>query len=180
VPGPGEELFEAFQKAFGKLPIIAEDLGLITPDVIKLRDQFNLPGMRILQFAFGDNDSNFFLPHHYVANTVAYTGTHDNDTSLGWWNTAKEHEKSFAKYYLKSDGTEINWDMMNSLAASAADTVIFPLQDVLGLDSRHRMNLPGTAWDNWEWRFSWEQLQDALTERLVKLTSLHMRNQKVP
>ena len=180
MPGPGEELFEAFQKAFGKLPIIAEDLGLITPDVIKLREDFNLPGMRILQFAFGDNDSNFFLPHHYVPNTVAYTGTHDNDTSLGWWNSAAEHEKNFAKYYLKSDGTEINWDMMKVLAASAADTVIFPLQDVLGLDSRHRMNLPGTAWGNWEWRFSWEQLQDSHTERLAKLTTEQLRNPKVP
>lgn len=176
VPGPGEELFEAFQQAFGQLPIIAEDLGLITPDVIKLRDKFNLPGMRILQFAFGDNDSNFFLPHHYVANTVAYTGTHDNDTSLGWWNSAREHEKNYAKFYLKSDGAEINWDMMQALAASAADTVIFPLQDVMGLDSHHRMNLPGTAWGNWEWRFSWAQLQDAQTQRLARLTAEHLRN----
>lgn len=175
-PGPGGELFEAFQQEFGKLPIIAEDLGLITPDVIKLRDKFNLPGMRILQFAFGDNDSNFFLPHHYVSNTVAYTGTHDNDTSIGWWNTALEHEKSFARYYLKSDGAEINWDMMQALADSAADTVIFPLQDVMGLDSHHRMNLPGTAWGNWEWRFSWNQIQDAQTDRLANLTAVHLRN----
>jgi len=176
MPGPGEKLFEAFQKAFGGLPIIAEDLGLITPDVIQLRDKFNLPGMRILQFAFGDNDSNFFLPHHYISNTVAYTGTHDNDTSLGWWNSAKEHEKSFAKYYLGSEGKEINWDMINALSASAANTVIYPLQDVLGLNSDHRMNIPGTAWGNWEWRFSWAQLQNWQTERLEHLTTLYKRN----
>jgi 4-alpha-glucanotransferase len=179
VDGPGEELFQAFQQTFGHLPIIAEDLGLITPEVIKLREDFDLPGMRILQFAFGDNDSNFFLPHHYVPNTVAYTGTHDNDTTVGWWSTAREHEKNFAKYYLKSDGNEINWDMMKALADSAADTVVFPLQDVMGLDSHHRMNLPGTAWGNWEWRFTWEQVQDWQTQRLSDLTAEHLRNPRV-
>jgi 4-alpha-glucanotransferase len=180
IPGPGEKLFVAFQQAFGKLPIIAEDLGLITPDVIELRDKFNLPGMRILQFAFGDNDSNYFLPHHYISNTVAYTGTHDNDTSLGWWISAKDHEKSFAKFYLGSEGKEINWDMINALSGSAANTVIFPLQDVLGLNSDHRMNFPGTAWGNWEWRFSWGQLQSWHTERLGNLTNSHQRNPRVP
>jgi 4-alpha-glucanotransferase len=178
-PGPDGELFEAFLQAFGQLPIIAEDLGLITPDVIKLRDRFNLPGMRILQFAFGDNDSNFFLPHHYVSNTVAYTGTHDNDTSIGWWHTAKEHEKNYAKFYLKTDGAEINWDMIKALTDSSAGTVIFPLQDVMGLDSRYRMNLPGTAWGNWEWRFSWNQIQAWQMERLAELTTAHLRNPRV-
>lgn len=180
LPGPGEKLFESFQQAFGELPIIAEDLGLITPEVIELRDKFNLPGMRILQFAFGDNDSNFFLPHHYIANTVAYTGTHDNDTSLGWWNSANDHEKSFAKFHLDSDGNEINWDMIKVLVASAANTVIFPLQDVLGLNSEHRMNLPGTAWGNWEWRFSWSQLQSWHTDKLADLTNSHKRNPRIP
>ena len=179
LPGPGEKLLGAFQQAFGELPIIAEDLGLITPDVIELRDKFNLPGMRILQFAFGDNDSNYFLPHHYIFNTVAYTGTHDNDTTLGWWNSARDHEKSFAQYYLKSDGKEINWDMIKALAASAANTVIFPLQDVIGLNSEHRMNFPGTAWGNWEWRFSWDQLQNWHTEMLADLTNSHKRNPRL-
>lgn len=179
LPGPGEKLLAAFNDAFGDLPIIAEDLGLITPDVIELRDKFNLPGMRILQFAFGDNDSNYFLPHHYISNTVAYTGTHDNDTTLGWWNSAKEHERSFAKYYLHSEGKEINWDMIGALAESAANTVIFPLQDVLGLDSEHRMNFPGTPFGNWEWRFSWDQLQLWQTERLKELTDSHKRNPRV-
>lgn len=176
LPGPGEKLFAAFQDAFSTLPIIAEDLGLITPDVIELREKFNLPGMRILQFAFGESESNYFLPHHYIPNTVAYTGTHDNDTSLGWWHSAQEHEKRFAQYYLKSDGTEMNWDMMAALSASAANTVIFPLQDVLDLGSEHRMNLPGTPWGNWEWRFSWDQVQPWQTERLHELTTTHGRD----
>jgi 4-alpha-glucanotransferase len=180
MPGPGENLFEAFQQAFGELPIIAEDLGLITPNVIELRDKFNLPGMRILQFAFGDNDSNYFLPHHYIANTVAYTGTHDNDTSLGWWNSATEHEKKFALFYLGSEGKEINWDMIDALSASAANTVVFPLQDVMGLNSEHRMNFPGTPLGNWEWRFSWNWLQNWQMEKLEGLTALHHRNPRAP
>ncbi len=175
MPGPGEKLFEAFKHALGKLPIIAEDLGLITPDVIALRDRFDLPGMRILQFAFGEDDRNYFLPHHYVANSVAYTGTHDNDTSLGWWNSAKEHEKQFALRYLRCDDQEINWEMIKALSGSAANTVIYPLQDVLGLDSDHRMNFPGTADGNWEWRFSWDQLQDWQTNRLFEMTVLYKR-----
>ena len=180
LPGPGEKLFEAFQQTFSELPIIAEDLGLITPDVIELRDKFNLPGMRILQFAFGDNDTNYFLPHHFIANTVAYTGTHDNDTTLGWWNSATEHEKQFALSYLGSDGKEINWDMINALSGSAANTVMFPLQDVMGLDSQHRMNFPGTPWGNWEWRFSWNRLQNWQTEKLAALTALNHRNPRAP
>jgi 4-alpha-glucanotransferase len=149
---------------------------LITPEVIELRDDFNLPGMRILQFAFGDSESNYFLPNHYISNTVAYSGTHDNDTTLGWWNTASEHEKSFAKHYLACDGSEINWDMIKALTASAANAVIYPLQDVLGMGSEHRMNIPGTAWGNWEWRFSWSQIQDWQMEMLRDLTNTHKRN----
>ena len=176
LPGPGEKLFEAFQQALGKLPVIAEDLGLITPDVIELRDKFNLPGMRILQFAFGEDEHNTFLPHHYVPNLVVYPGTHDNDTSVGWWQSAREHEKGFALRYLGSDGQEINWEMIKALSASAANTVIYPLQDVIALGSDHRMNLPGTSSGNWEWRFSWSQLQDSHTERLAEITAMHNRN----
>jgi 4-alpha-glucanotransferase len=175
MPGPGEKLFEAFQKAIGHLPIIAEDLGLITPDVIELRDRFELPGMRILQFAFGEDERNYFLPHHYVANCVAYTGTHDNDTSVGWFNTARENEKGFANRYLNFDGNEINWQMINILSASAANTVIYPLQDVIGLNSEHRMNMPGTSVGNWAWRFSWNQIQSWHTDRLAELSRLHNR-----
>jgi len=171
MPGPGAKLFAAFQTAFGNdLPIIAEDLGLITADVIKLRDDFSLPGMRILQFAFGNDQSNHFLPHHYVTNTVAYTGTHDNDTCLGWWNTLPQHEKEFALKYLNSDGTIIHVDMMKALSASAANTVIFPLQDVLGLSGEHRMNFPGLACGNWEWRFTWAMPTSGHQEFLKSLS----------
>jgi 4-alpha-glucanotransferase len=171
MPGPGAKLFEAFIRAFfGHLPVIAEDLGLITPDVIALRDQFNLPGMRILQFAFGEGEANYFLPHHYVSNTVAYTGTHDNDTTLGWWSTAPEHEQNFARQYLGSDGRAIQNDMIKALSHSVANTVIFPMQDVLGLSGEHRMNFPGQAKGNWEWRFSWNQVNSEYAETLARLS----------
>ena len=170
-PGPGANLFDAFKQAFPNLPIIAEDLGLITPDVLELRDQFNLPGMRILQFAFGDGLTNHFLPHHYAPNTVAYTGTHDNDTTLGWWNTVSEHEKTFARQYLDVDGNAINWVMMRALSKSVAKIVIFPMQDVLDLSSEGRMNFPGHPNGNWEWRFSWDQLKPEHTLALVEMSA---------
>ena len=170
VAGPGAKLFEAFTKHFPQLPIIAEDLGLITPDVIELRDQFKLPGMCILQFAFGDGEKNLYLPHHYRPNTVAYTGTHDNDTTVGWWDSVSEQERAFALQYLDSDGQEIHWDMMRALAKSEANTVIYPLQDVLGLPSDHRMNYPGQSDGNWEWRFSWDQLQPVQALELARIT----------
>ncbi|GAB1235664.1 4-alpha-glucanotransferase [Ferrigenium sp. UT5] len=178
-PGPGEKLFDAFKQSFKTLPIIAEDLGLITPDVIALRDKFNLPGMRILQFAFGEDERNYFLPHHYIANTVAYTGTHDNDTSLGWWNSASAHEKDFARRYLSCDGSQINWDMIKVLSASVANTVIYPLQDVIGLDGAHRMNFPGKACNNWEWRFAWDMLDEQKTLALAALTAETKRNPRL-
>ena len=175
VSGPGEKLFEALDKAFPHLPIIAEDLGLITPDVIELRDKFKLPGMRVLQFAFGDGEGNHFLPHHYVPNTVAYTGTHDNDTSLGWWKSLPDYQRAFAQRYLDSDGHAINWDMMHALSRSVANVVIFPMQDVLGLSSEHRMNLPGTPDGNWEWRFSWDQIRPEHTVALAEMSAANDR-----
>ena len=176
VAGPGEKLFEAFEKAFPYLPIIAEDLGLITPNVVELRDKFKLPGMRILQFAFAEGEGNHFLPHHYVPNTIAYTGTHDNDTTLGWWNSVSDHEKTFAKHYLNSDGQQIHWDMMRTLSNSVANIVIFPMQDVLGLSGDHRMNFPGKPTGNWEWRFSWGQVRRELTHALAKISTEQGRN----
>ncbi len=175
-PGPGEKLFEAFEQAFPYLPIIAEDLGLITPDVLELRDQFKLPGMRVLQFAFGNGETNHFLPHHYVANTVAYTGTHDNDTTLGWWSTAPHHVKSFAQQYLHIDGEDICWDMMRVLSDSVANIVIFPMQDVLGLHGEHRMNFPGKPTGNWEWRFSWDQVLPDIAVALAGISFEHGRS----
>lgn len=171
MPGPGAKLFNALAQRFPKLPIIAEDLGIITADVIELRDQFGLPGMRVLQFAFGDNDTNPFLPHNYVQNTVAYTGTHDNDTTLGWWESLSAHERDFVQSYLKTDGHAIHWDMIRALSESIANAVIYPLQDVLGLSSAHRMNFPGKPFGNWEWRFSWAQINPVHTQHLEELTS---------
>lgn len=172
---PGEKLFDAFKAAFPQLPIIAEDLGLITPDVVQLREKFELPGMRILQFAFAEGEGNPYLPHNYQPNTVAYTGTHDNDTTLGWWSSASDHEKAFALQYLGSDGHAILWDMMRALSKSVANTVIFPMQDVLELSSDDRMNFPGQPTGNWEWRFSWDQVQPELTQALAKMSAEYGR-----
>lgn len=175
VAGPGARLFDAIRKAHPDLPIIAEDLGVITPDVTQLRDKFNLPGMRVLQFAFGEGEDNPFLPHNYVPNTVAYTGTHDNDTILGWWSSLPEREKSFALNYLKSDGSHIRWDMMRAISASRANLAIFTMQDVLGLPGTHRMNFPGHHAGSWEWRFSWDQLQPIYTQTLMDMAIEHGR-----
>ncbi|MDE2117369.1 MAG: 4-alpha-glucanotransferase [Betaproteobacteria bacterium] len=177
-PGPGEKLFEAFEQAFPHLPIIAEDLGLITPDVLELRDKFKLPGMRVLQFAFGNGITNHFLPHHYVTNTIAYTGTHDNDTSIGWWDSVPDHERAFARQYLGIDGgvEAINWVMMRALSKSVANIVIFPMQDVLGLSSEHRMNFPGHPTGNWEWRFSWDMIKPEHTLALAEMTAEYGRS----
>jgi 4-alpha-glucanotransferase len=165
VKGPGVDLFTALKTALGDLPIVAENLGVITPEVEGLRRQFGFPGMAILQFAFGnDPQAPDFKPHNYPHHLVAYTGTHDNDTVVGWWSsrpgagsvrTAEDVEKemAYARRYLNSDGSEINWVMIRTLIASVANTVLFPLQDVLGVSSEGRMNLPGSSSGNWRWRF---------------------------
>jgi 4-alpha-glucanotransferase len=175
MPGPGARLFSAFEAAFPHLPVIAEDLGVITSDVAELRDMFALPGMRILQFAFAEDRTNHFLPHNYIVNSVAYTGTHDNDTMTGWWNTASDKEKSFAQDYFGTEVLDIPWDMMSALSASVANTVIFPMQDVLCLSGEHRMNYPGRAMGNWEWRFSWDQVQPWKTMKLEEITASNDR-----
>ncbi len=158
VPGPGKALFEAIERALGHVPIVAEDLGLITPDVIELRDAFDFPGMRILQFAFGGNGTHEFLPHNYVTRTIVYSGTHDNDTARGWWDAAPERERAYAGSYLAAGVHDIHWAMIRAACNSVAEMAIFPMQDVLGLDSSHRMNVPGTVEENWEWRFDWNMV----------------------
>ena len=158
VPAPGKALFAAIEQALGKLPIVAEDLGLITPDVIELRDGCGLPGMRILQFGFGGDGTHEFLPHNYVPNTVVYSGTHDNDTARGWWDNASERERTFAGRYLVADVNNVHWAMIRAACNSVANMAVFPLQDVLGLESRHRMNTPGTGDGNWSWRFEWNMV----------------------
>ncbi len=175
VEGPRHKLFNAIKKKLGELPIIAEDLGLMTSDVIELRDAFNFPGMKILQFAFSDNPKNLFLPHNYVQNTVAYTGTHDNDTTQGWFHSATEKERDFAKRYFSSNGHEIHWDMIHSLSQSVADIVIYPFQDILGLGTDARMNIPGKSGGNWEWRFVWKQVEQWHALRLRELTFIGNR-----
>lgn len=171
VPAPGAALFQAIERALGKPPIVAEDLGLITPDVIELRDGCAFPGMRILQFGFGGDGSHEFLPHNYTRNTVAYTGTHDNDTVRGWWQHAPEHERMFAGSYCGVGAADIHWGMIRATANSVANTVVFPLQDVLGLDASHRMNVPGTSEGNWGWRFAWDMVGAEPTRVLGLITA---------
>lgn len=188
VEAPGKELFTTIRRELGQLPIIAEDLGVITPDVIALRDGFGFPGMRILQFAFGGGPTNIDLPHNYEKNVVAYTGTHDNDTTLGWFQgvagegstrTAAQvaAEQEFCLEYLHSEGKEINWDFMRAVFSSVANTAIVPLQDVLGLGTEARMNLPNSTTGNWSWRFRERDLTAELAQRLMKLTKLYGRTQ---
>ncbi len=168
VPGPGADFFEAMRDALGELPIIAEDLGEITPDVFELRDQFNLPGMKILQFAFSD-DNNPFLPHHYPENCVAYTGTHDNDTAQGWYASAPEENRDYARRYMSVDGRDIAWDLIRTLWYSRADMVLAQMQDFLNLGTEARMNYPGRLGGNWDWRMNAEALTKPLVERLRQL-----------
>jgi 4-alpha-glucanotransferase len=156
LPGPGKALFDAIRAELGTLPIIAEDLGLITPDVIELRDACGFPGMKILQFAFGGRAEHEFLPHTYPASCVVYSGTHDNDTALGWWRNARENERAFAGTYLACGEHDVHWAMIRAASNSVAAMALFPMQDVLGLGSEHRMNTPGTLGGrNWAWRFEW-------------------------
>ncbi len=176
LPGPGAALFDALQAGLGSLPIIAEDLGTITPDVHQLRERFGLPGMRVLQFAFGDNAANLYLPQNYTRDSVVYTGTHDNDTSLGWFATASDRERRFAQTWLKTDGREIGWDLIHAASQSVAQLAIYPWQDVLELDSDARMNRPGIADGCWDWRFEWSQLRGWYSERLRCISAAHGRN----
>ncbi len=187
VKGPGAALFEAVEGALGNLPILAENLGVITPEVEGLRNRFGFPGMAILQFAFGkDPQAPDFKPHNYPSHRVAYTGTHDNDTVVGWWTstgagdstrTAEDVEKEmeFARRYLNTDGSEIHWVMIRTLMASVADTVVYPLQDVLGVGSVGRMNLPGTSSGNWRWRYRAEELTVGIGARLKRLAQTYDR-----
>ncbi len=176
MPGPGEALFHAVEAALGKLPIIAEDLGVITSDVDALRLRFDLPGMRVLQFAFGGDNANTYLPHNYSSNTVVYGGTHDNNTSVGWWLQATEAERAHVCAYLDIDGHTIAWDLIRTACASVADTAIHAMQDVLELGVEHRMNLPGKGDGYWEWRFTWEQVRPEHAARLKHLCSLFRRS----
>ncbi len=172
VPGPGRALFDAIAARLGPLPIIAEDLGLVTPAVRALRDGCGFPGMKILQFAFGGDGTHEFLPHNYTPDVVVYTGTHDNDTARGWWDHAPAHERERCATYLHCGEDDVHLAMVRAASNSVACMAVFPLQDLLGLPSPHRMNLPGTLGPpNWTWRFRWADLPADLAPALKRISA---------
>ncbi|MEW5869354.1 MAG: 4-alpha-glucanotransferase [Chloroflexota bacterium] len=175
VPGPGMDFFQEVSQALGELPIIAEDLGVITPDVEAMRDHFGLPGMRILQFAFAGGPKDPFLPHNYVENCVAYTGTHDNDTVRGWYERVEEDEKDFYRRYLARDGHDVSWDLIRAVWGSVAVFALAPMQDFLSLGNAARMNYPGNPSGNWTWRMPEEALNEWLKCRIRDLNYLYWR-----
>lgn len=174
--GPGEAFFNAVNSKFGGLPLIAEDLGGEgEPLVTSLRDKFKLPGMKLFQFAFDEDMEHKFLPRNYPENCVAYTGTHDNDTTTGWFATAPEVEREFCLRYIKSDGKHIAWDMLRALWASRADLTVAPMQDFLELGTEARMNYPGTPTGNWHWRVNGALLTDELAKKIAELNEQSRR-----
>ncbi len=175
VKGPGEDFFRAVEKALGRLPVIAEDLGIITPEVEALRDHLGYPGMKVLQFAFGDNAGNPHLPHNFERRCVVYTGTHDNDTTVGWFNSRPPQERASILRYLGGQGGEIHWEMIRLALASVAEVTVVPLQDPLGLGSAARMNLPGEPSGNWRWRLTSDRLNPSLASRLRDLAATYGR-----
>lgn len=174
-PGPGRALFDDLKKALGALPLIAEDLGVIDDAVEELRDGLQLPGMRILQFAFGEGADHAFLPHNHSARSVAYTATHDNDTTLGWWQTTSDAVRDHARRYLAVSGHDIVWDMMRAAFSSVADLAVVPLQDVLCLDGGSRMNTPAIAAGNWGWRVRMAAFNPSLAQRVREIATLYGR-----
>jgi 4-alpha-glucanotransferase len=176
IRGPGKDIFEKIQQAMGDLPIIAEDLGEITSDVIDLRDHFGLPGMKILQFAFASDATEPFLPHNYPVNCVAYTGTHDNDTTRGWYESAPEEEQDYCRRYLARSGEDIAWDMIRAVWSSIALFTLAPMQDFLSLDTKARMNMPGRLGGNWSWRMQADALTARLQTRIKEQNTLYRRS----
>jgi 4-alpha-glucanotransferase len=175
LPAKGYELFRKLKEQHGFLNIIAEDLGVITPEVEKLRDDFQLPGMKILQFAFGSDSTNMDLPHNYTSNFIVYTGTHDNDTSLGWFKSIGRKERRFLHKYVSGKGKQFVENFIELAWGSAARTAITPMQDVLGLDTEARMNTPGIAAGNWDWRFTWAQVRNNHKVFLKRITEKYNR-----
>ena len=175
VKAPGADLLKTVKSRLGGLPFIAEDLGMITPQVQALRDRFELPGMRVLQFAFGGASDNPFLPHQYCRNAVVYTGTHDNDTTAGWYASLSADEQARVRRYASCDGSQVSWDLIRLAWSSVADVAIAPLQDVLDLGSEARMNIPGRACGNWQWRVTRQMLSHVSFDRLRELTETYDR-----
>lgn len=175
---PGKELLLELNKAFHHLPLIAEDLGVITDDVIELKNQFNLPGMKVMQFAFDGNNDNPHLPHCHLADDIIYTGTHDNDTTLGWLSNESVYNKDFLKDYMnikEQTGEDSVWSVIRQAMSSVSFMCILPMQDLLMLDSSARMNVPGTITGNWSWRYQWEQLKPETVKKILRFISLYQR-----
>jgi 4-alpha-glucanotransferase len=178
VKGPGAALLKALEAELGGLPLIAEDLGVITPPVERLRDRFRLPGMKVLHFAFDGRSSNPFLPHNYPPGCVVYTGTHDNDTTLGWYQKESEKVRDQVRRYLARDGHDICWDLMRLAYASVASMAVAPLQDIMKLGSEARMNFPSVPEGNWQWRFRASMLSEEIRGRLLELALLYGRTEQ--
>ena len=175
VKAPGEALFKSFLKHFGQLPLVAEDLGVITDKVTKLRHQFNFPGMKILQFGFEDGFNNAYLPHQHEKDYVAYSGTHDNDTTLGWYRSLSDKTRQNVNDYLNCSEQDMPMALLRATLASVAQTAIIPMQDLLGLGSEARMNVPGVKDGNWKWQFNWQQVPDNLSKQCLKMNRLYGR-----
>jgi 4-alpha-glucanotransferase len=183
VPGPDADFFSAVKRELGGLPFIAEDLGLITPDVCALRDQFSVPGTRVLQFAFDGHSDNPYLPHNYVPNTVVYTGTHDNPTTRGWYEELPSYQRQNLWHYLESperEGGQVSWELMRLAWSSVAALTLVPLQDLLNLGQEARMNVPGCAEGNWSWRCTEEMMSDPAFDSLRDLTRTSNRLRRLP
>jgi 4-alpha-glucanotransferase len=174
--GPGRAIFDAMERTLGELSFIVEDLGLITPDVVALREELGFPGMKVLQFAFDSGATNAYLPHNYIPESVVYTGTHDNQTTIGWFRTLPDPVRASVQRYLGRDGSDIAWDLIRTALASIADRAIAPLQDVMRLDDDARMNTPGSSTGNWAWRYAPHQLHEGLADGLRELTETYGRS----
>lgn len=176
VEAPGDALFNKLVSVMGELPLVAEDLGIITDEVTALREKYAMPGMKILQFAFGDDAKNPYLPHHHTVDSVSYTGTHDNNTTMGWFNEIDDHTKKRVYEYLGNTTEEMPWVLIRACLASVSQLAVIPMQDILSLDGDHRMNVPGTIDGNWKWKFDWSMVDDACQPRLKYLNDLYGRS----
>lgn len=175
VKGPGDHFFQVLREEMGELPVVAEDLGMITKEVVALRDRAGIPGMRVLQFGFGDPGAHIYLPHRYITNTMAYTGTHDNDTSAGWFANCSDHEREAAQAYFGSAPEGIHWAMIRAIESSVARYCVIPMQDLLGLGSDSRMNIPSYPEGNWTWRLKPGAISKDLAEKLAAITEVSDR-----